>query len=327
MTKVGETKWLLFIHQIPPKPGYFRVKIWRRLQRIGAVAIKQSVYVLPGSDQAYEDLNWILKEISGGGGEAYLCGASFLEGITNEQVKALFRAARDSDYKKIVKDAQSLADTVSQEARISGEVLREMKNQLSRLKRRYAGVVAIDFFKASGREAAEGRLAGIESALTGGRPGTLRSPGSVQDVRDRTWVTRKGIYIDRIACAWLIKRFVDPDARFKFVTSKEYRPKGDELRFDMFEGEFTHQGDRCTFEVMMERFYLPDPALVPIAEIVHDIDLKDGKFDREEAAGINPLFSGISMAHDDDEERLKRGLMIFDELYEYFSRQSKENAL
>ncbi|MCP4666509.1 MAG: chromate resistance protein [Deltaproteobacteria bacterium] len=327
MAKVGETKWLLFIHQIPPKPDYFRVKIWRRLQRIGAVAIKQSVYVLPKNEQAYEDLNWILREISGGGGEAYLCGASFLEGMTNEQVEALFRAARDSDYKKIVKDARPLANTVSQEARISGERLREMKNQLFRLKRRYAAVVAIDFFEASSREAAEGRLAGIESALTGEGPETLRARGSFQDARDRTWVTRKGIYVDRIACAWLIKRFVDPDARFKFVTSKVYRPKPDELRFDMFEGEFTHEGDRCTFEVLMEQFHLPDPALGRIAEIIHDIDLKDGKFDRDEVAGIAALFSGISMAYEQDEERLARGSMILDELYECFSRQRKENVL
>lgn len=140
-------------------------------------------------------------------------------------------------------------------------------------------------------------------------------------VRGRTWVTRKGIHVDRMASAWLIRRFIDPAARFKYVASKGYRPEPGELRFDMFEAEFTHAGDSCTFEVLLEHFNLDDHALRLIAEIVHDIDLKDTKFDREEAAGIDRLIAGIAMAHKEDEERLAKALPVFDGLYEYYRRK------
>lgn len=311
--------WFLLIHQIPPKPSYFRAKIWRRLQQVGAVAIKQSVYALPKNEQTYEDMTWILKEIIEGGGEALLSEAFFLEGLSNEQFKARFQTARDADYEQIIQQAQSLREELSQKNTESSASISKIKAQLSRLQRRFEGVTSIDFFEASGRGAAEGVLTDIESRIKGIRHEIPMPPKSVQEVRGKTWVTRKGIYVDRIACAWLIKRFINHNARFKFSTDKKYRPKKDEVRFDMSEAEFTHEGDRCTFEVMIERFRLDDPALIKIAEIIHDIDLKDGKFARQETAGINALFSGLSMAHQKDEERLERGSVILYELYEYFS--------
>src|ERR671930_1868166 len=128
-----------------------------------------------------------------------------------------------------------------------------------------------------------------------------------EEYRGRTWVTRTGIKIDRMASAWLIRKFIDPQARFKFVPAKGYAPLEGELRFDMFEAEFTHEGDLCTFEVLVARLGLDDRALVPIAQIVHDIDLKDSKFDRPETAGIDRLIAGIAMGHRDDESRLERG--------------------
>ena len=110
MTLDKPKQWLLLIHQLPPKPDYFRVKIWRRLQQVGAVAIKQSVYVMPRTEQAYEDLNWILKEVLEGGGEASLSEAAFLEGVTDDDVIGMFRAARAADYDRIIADARSLSE-------------------------------------------------------------------------------------------------------------------------------------------------------------------------------------------------------------------------
>ncbi len=228
MTELSrDPRWLLLIHQIPPKPAYFRVKIWRRLQAMGAVAIKNSVYVAPRTDDTQE-------------------------------------------------------------------------------------------------EAAEGLLAGLEARLRrrgAGGSSVIADRERIEDLRGRTWVTRKGIHIDRIASAWLIRRVVDSDARFKFVAGKGYRPEHGELRFDMFEAEFTHEGDLCTFEVLRARLAIDDPAMRPIAEIVHDIDLKDGKFGRPEGAGIDRLIAGIAMGHRDDESRLERGSAVFDDLYAYFSRR------
>jgi hypothetical protein len=144
---------------------------------------------------------------------------------------------------------------------------------------------------------------------------------SVAEVRGRTWVTRSGVHVDRMASAWLIRRFIDPEAQFKLVSGQEHHPATGELRFDMFEAEFTHQGDLCTFEVLVRRFGLKDPALRPIAEIVHDIDLKDGKFSRPEAVGMDRLIAGIALRHKDDEARIRDGGVAFEGLYEYFKRK------
>jgi len=186
-----------------------------------------------------------------------------------------------------------------------------------------AEVVAIDFFSATGREGAERLIFALDARLqeSSAAGKAAKAKQQLQDFQGRIWVTRKGIHVDRIASAWLIRRFIDPHAGFKFVPAKGYQPESGEIRFDMYEAEFTHEGDHCTFEVLLERVGLSDPGLGPIAEIVHDIDLKDSKFAREETPGIDRLIAGIAMAHKDDETRLQRGAAVFDDLYEYFRRK------
>jgi hypothetical protein len=308
--------WLLLIHQIPPRPNYLRVKVGRRLQRLGAVAIKNSVYALPISDQAQEDFQWVLREIVASGGEGSVCQARFVDGLTDAQVEALFNAARDTDYAAIVDEGRALARGDGADIALSVE----------RLRRRLDGVVAIDFCGASGRLAADAALAQIEERLRAEteRAGPSAHSGTANRVDvsgGRIWVTRRGIHIDRMASGWLIRRFIDPAARFKFVSGKGYTPGRDELRFDMFEAEFTHRGDACTFEVLLSDFDVTDPALRPIAEIVHDIDLKDDKFGREETRGVDRLIAGIAMAHADDGARLQAAQTVWDGLYEYYRRK------
>jgi hypothetical protein len=310
--------WLLLMHQLPPQPAYFRVKIWRRLQAMGAVAVKGAVYVLPLDDQTQEDFRWLVQEISAGGGEAALCEARFVDGLADQQVRALFDAARDADYDAIAKEAGALVDELAAQP----EKRAESQRQLARLRRQLTQIVGIDFFGANGRQAVEATLATLEARLAQpeidgrGEESMINAEG-LRGIRGRTWVTREGAHVDRMASAWLIRKFIDPEANFKFVPSKGYVPQPGEVRFDMFEAEFTHQGDRCTFEVLVERTGLDDPAVRLIGEIVHDIDLKGAKFGREETAGIAGLIGGIALAHPDDEQRLARGAAIFDELYQY----------
>lgn len=314
----------MLIHQIPPKPNYFRVKIWRRLQRLGAVAVKNSVYVLPKGDQAVEDFQWVLREIIKGGGDATLCEAKFVEGLSDQQVEELFLTARSVDYREIAQEARRLTKSLKPKLSAREERRTQVGVEVDRLKRRLAEVVAIDFFGAPGREAAQGLLSELEAKfhpVHRNTDNTVAMKANIEKLRGSTWVTRKGIHVDRMASAWLIRRFIDPEARFKFVPAKGYKPEAGELRFDMFEAEFTHDGDRCTFEVLIGRLGLKDPALRPIAEIVHDIDLKDSKFAREETAGIDRLIVGIATAHKDDETRLTRASAVFDDLYEYFRRK------
>ena len=320
----SEARWLLLIHQIPPKPDYFRVKIWRRLQRLGAVAIKNSVYVLPKNEQTQEDFQWVLREIVEGQGEASLCEARFVDGLSDDQVEALFQEARSKDYGEVAEEARRLAAVALPKGQIEDSRQTQTEIELTKLKRRLAEVVAIDFFGAQGREAADGLVSGIEARMNEKRSDKQAgrsTPTSLDDLQGKTWVTRKGIYVDRMASAWFVRRFIDPDARFKFVPPKGYQPLPGELRFDMFEAEFTHEGDRCTLEILIERTGLNDPAVGRIAEIVHDIDLKDSKFGRQETLGIEQLIAGIAMAHKDDEIRLARGSAVLDDLYEYFKRK------
>ena len=320
-------RWLLLIHQIPLKPAYFRVKIWRRLHGLGAVAIKNSVYVLPWNDETLEDFQWVLREIVQGGGEASICAADFIEGLTDDQVQAMFQSARDADYGQIADDAKSVLDSVPAAASaVTDEDKTGIEANLSRLKKRFSSVTALDFFAAPGRESAEIAMQQLEARLKEARSKTEIDETETEkpdlgDLRGRTWVTRKRVYMDRIACAWLIRRFIDPDAQFRFVSGTGYRPRAGELRFDMFEGEFTHEGDLCSFEVLSKRFFPEDQALVHIGKVIHDLDFKDAKFNKSETSGIGGLMEGLAAAHKPDEARLERGSAIFDDLYEYFRRK------
>ena len=292
-------KWLLLIHQIPPKPDYFRVKVRRRLQRIGAVALKNSVYLLPSRPQTIEDFRWLLREIVAEGGEATVCEAEFVEGITRDDLEGMFRAERDRDYAELILAAKES----------------EIETDLGRLRRRLEEIMEIDYFNAPGRRATERALTTIEARLhaPAGRAGGR--PRRTEAMTGRTWVTRRDVFVDRIASAWLIRRFIDPKARFKFGGSKTYQPRSGEVRFDMFEAEYTHEGDRCTFETLLERAGLRDRTLIAIAEIVHDIDCKDEKFGREEAAGVAAMVRGIARTNPADAARLERGAAAFDDLY------------
>lgn len=324
MSESVEGQWLLLIHQIPPKPTYFRVKIWRRLQKLGAMAVKNSVYVLPKNDQTQEDFQWVLREIVKGKGDATLCEARFIEGLSDQQIEELFQTARSSDYHQIAEGARRIEKYLPAKLKVEDERRGQAATEVGRLKRRLAEVVAIDFFGAPGREATQGLIGALEGRLrliSNVTDNTHAAKARVEDLRGHTWVTRKGIHVDRMASAWLVRRFIDPHASFKFVPAKGYKPLADEIRFDMFEAEFTHEGDRCTMEVLTERTGIENAALRLIAEIVHDIDLKDSKFEQPETPGIERLIAGIAMSHKDDEARLSRGAAVFDDLYEYFRRK------
>jgi len=314
--------WLLLVHQLPPKPAYLRVKVWRRLQGLGAVSVKNSVYVLPTSEQTREDFQWLLREIEHGGGEGMVCEASLVDGLSDQEVRGLFDAARDTDYALITKELRSLTAVLKRRGARGKDA--ELTPQIAKLRRRLAEIGDIDFFSATGRLTVEGLLSEIETRLANEPPLKQEADMVKQpppDLKGKTWVTRQGVHIDRIACAWLIRRFIDPDARFKFVSAKSYDGNPGEVRFDMFKAEFTHEGDKCTFEVMLDRVGLKDAALRAVAEIVHDIDLKDGKYAREQAAGIAHVIEGICMTQQDDMARIERGSTLFDDTYEYFKKK------
>jgi hypothetical protein len=287
---------------------------------MGAVALKNSVYVLPSRDDTLEDFRWLLREIVSEGGEATVCEAELVEGITRAELEAMFAAERDAEYAELVTTAQGLAPSTDD---LDDARRTELEAELARMRRRMEEIETLDFFGAAGRKGADRALATLETRLRrrGDSAGGQVKVGG-QEMQGHTWVTRKDVFIDRIASAWLIRRFIDPKARFKFTAAKGYQPRKGEVRFDMFDAEYTHEGDRCTFETLLARAGLKDRGLRAIGEIVHDIDCKDGKFGREEAAGIAALIRGLTRAYPDDATRLARGAAAMDDLYASLRRVS-----
>jgi hypothetical protein len=311
--------WLLLIHHLPPKPAYLRAKVGRRLQRIGALAIKNSVYVLPARDGAYEDFQWLRQEIEQGGGTAAICQASFLEGFSQGELVSLFQTASDVSYRQLIEEVRGIRRDLRAVRKSDPSRRNQLQQEVRRVRARFDALVALDFFGARTRARAETALNGAEAVIRGqGSPNrnTLRNmPKGRRRFQGRTWVTRTGVHVDRIASAWLIRRFIDPAAHIRFVSDKGYVLGPGELRFDMFDGEYTHEGEDCTFETLLRRFAIRDASLHSLAEVVHDIDVKDGKFARREASGIELAIAGICAAYAEDDARIERGAVLFDELY------------
>lgn len=299
--------WLVLMHQIPPKPDYLRVKIGRRLDGIGAVALKNSVYILPNREACLEDFQWVANEITAAKGSAWLTSSAFMEGMDDGDVQRLFDADRTFRYHALAADAK-----VARRGRRSRS---DGSREAAAFKRRLESIVALDFFGANGRVDAEAAVHALQSP----EPPRARGRPARGAYTGRTWVTRRGVHVDRIASAWLIRRFIDPRARFVFVDPAAHSVNAEQLRFDMFKGEFTHEGDACTFEVLCARFGLHEAALEPLAHIVHDLDCKDDKFGLPETSGVGRLIDGIAREHADDEARIVAGAGVLNLLYAAFS--------
>jgi hypothetical protein len=316
----------LFIHQLPKDPAYLRVKIGRKLARVGAVALKNSVYVLPCTEGSAEDLQWVRKEVVEGGGEATVAEAELVDGLTDHELETKFRAASDADYGDVLREARELGTALKRRRKaLSDDERAALLAAVTRLDGRIQEIATTDFFGASLRETADALLgelrAHVEPKSVGKQPSERPAP-----LRGRTWVTRTGIHVDRIASAWLVRRSIDEAAVFKFVPPKGYVPLAGELRFDMYEAEYSHEGDRCTFETLVERFELKEPGLGAIAEVVHDIDLKESKFGRAETAGIAAAIAGLCRSYRDDEERLAHGSVLFESLLAHYATKKEERA-
>lgn len=309
--------WLLLVHRLPARPHYLRIAIGRELKKLGALPLKNAVYVVPATPQLREELSALLRTILERGGDAVITESTFLAGLADGALHDRFRAARNAEYGAI-RDVALRAAAPGRNGELTDARRRALGRALESLRTRLAEVVARDWFGAGGREPAAGaialaedRLAGIEEVA----PATARPP---VPPRGAVWVTRTGVMVDRIASAWLIRRFLDPAARFRFASGRGDRGRPGELRFDMAGAEFTHEGDSCTFEVLLERFAIPDPALAVMGEWVHDLDLEDAKFGHPETRGLGRAILGIALETRDDVERLTRGAVVLDGLYASF---------
>lgn len=318
-------RWLLFVHQLPTTPSNLRVRTWRRLQQLGAIPIKQAVYVLPDSPGSREDFEWLKSEIKGAGGEASVFSADHVDAWSDDALVEEFRRSRQEAYALLACDAEQVLKRTSGR-RPAGRRAPAILRLRDVFRQRLTAIEAIDFFGSAGRD----RVTTLLKQLDERASATRRTPAASTPVRNgdavtyrgRLWVTRPRPGVDRMASAWLIRRFVDPQARFGFAADREAVPD-DAIPFDMFGVDFSHQGDGCTFETLCAVFRLQEPALARLAAIVHDLDLKDGRFGAPEGATVGAVIEGLQLAHADDDVLLTEGITLFDALYRAFEQSAR----
>ena len=313
--------WLLLVLQLPAHPVSVRVKTWRRLQQLGAVAVKNAVYALPNRAETHEDFEWVRREVVASGGQATVFQASTVDNLSNDELRESFRRLRTEDYRALARSVEKAARSHSRpgprDARTLAKALRASRDRLTEIE-------VADYFAADGRQQARAALERLETLASRAvsRASSRADPSSessatVLDVaafQKRRWLTRPRPGIDRMASAWLIRRFIDPHAVFLFGEVTDTRPRR-VVTFDMFGGDFTHHGEHCTFETLCARFALADDRLREIAELVHDLDLKDDRFGRREAPLLGRLVDGLRALHEDDGALLEQGMATFDALY------------
>jgi hypothetical protein len=310
-------RWLLLLVSLPPTPTRHRVGVWRKLQRMGAVRLRGSAWILPETAETKELFEWLVQEVQSVRGEATLLRVDRVETMREEHVTALFHKARAAEYEEVVQGSREILGQLDRAKSSHRVSFAQVRAKLEGLKRELDRIESIDYLDSpAGRRARDlwertaKRLTAAEArptARTGRHRGsTLPAPGS-------TWVTRPRPHIDRIASAWLIKRFFDAQAKFAFADAADARKKG--VPFDILDAEFGHHGEDCTFETLVKRFGVKDRRLRVIAEIVHEADLHDGKFARTEARGVDLTIKGLAESTRDDHELLERGMAIFDGLY------------
>ena len=324
--KKDEARWLLFFYSVPSKPVSSRMKVWRRLAKAGAVQLKGAGYILPYSDEHYEFLQWLLSEVSSMKGGGSFVKVNQLETMEDSELIQLFNRQREDEYSGIerrIEDLERKLNSIRKGGKSHDSA--EFSGELNKLTREFDDIKRIDFFLSKAGQKTEGRIKPLKSAirnLAGYKEKSALSKAEIltrktEDFQNKKWATRKRPFVDRMASSWLIRKFIDRNAEFKFVEEKEtgLLAGKDAITFDVKDGDFTHHADLCTFEALVKSFGIKDKAVKKIAEIVHELDVKDEKFKADEARGIEGLLSGIRKTAKTDAEALEKGMEVFEMLY------------
>jgi hypothetical protein len=326
----GAHRWLLFVHQLPASPSNLRVRTWRRLQQLGAVPVKQAVYVLPDSPAAREDFEWLKTEVKGAGGNASVFAADSVDAWSDDAIVEEFRRSRQDAYLALAREIEAVLRRLNAARRPRGTRRPAVGRLVGGFRERLSALEHIDFFGSAGRDGVVLLLAQLEERT--GNPASGPAAGVASGSFDRAaytgrlWITRPRPGVDRMSSAWLIRRFVDPAARFGFAADRETLPSDEAIPFDMFGVEFSHHGDGCTFETLCRAFGIQEPAIDRIAAVVHDLDLKDGRFGAPDTPTVGALVDGLQLATAEDGLLLERGIVLFESLYLAFAQAARPSG-
>jgi hypothetical protein len=313
MSSTASGPWLFFLFNLPGTRASERVKVWRRLKKFGALQLKTSAYVLPDEPTHYERFQWLGKEVVDMGGEATLARVAELEGMPRAAVVSLFNDARSKDYDEVAeKLALLIKDQKARKANPDACV-----NQLQKLKGRFQEIQTIDYFECSRGEDVQRLLQKAAALESPTKKSVVGKRLQVADFKGKLWLTRPRPEIDRVGSAWLIRKFIDPEAKFAFADTPTV---AEAIPYDMLDVEFSHHGEFCTFETLIDRFGIRDRAVRLLAELIHDADLEDDKFHRVEGVGVERVFKGWAKQGLNDQEILSKGFECFDGLYGEFKR-------
>lgn len=323
MAKTRAQEWLLIFYSVPSHPVSSRMKIWRKLAKAGAAQLKGAVYILPATEEHEEICQWLIGEVKSMGGDGAFVKSAEIKTMSEADLRALFIRQANEEYRGFEKNLDVLERRIQSIRKgAKGQEPGALLNQVSKLAREFDDIALRDFFKSTAGDSLRKRIQALEAGLKGiGR----KSPEKASEItrrridayQGRTWATRKHPFVDRMASAWLIRRFIDPRAAFQFIDERELGGLGPKAAvFDVRGGEFTHVGDLCTFEVLVKSFGIKDRAVKKMAEIVHDLDVKDDKYGKPETAGVEDILAGIRKTAKNDADGLERGMAAFEMLYQ-----------
>lgn len=299
------------MHSLPAGRSTARVALWRQLRKCGAVAFKTSTHILPGGAQHLERLQWLAQQARDAGGDATIVHASDIVGMSDDEIVGLFNVERTRDYAEVAAGLSRLIKARRRPAESED-------GELKKLAARFEEIGSIDFFACPKREVAEMLLGQARAPRRD--PASRIERVSPKQFARKVWLTRPRPEIDRVGSAWLIRRFIDPKARFVFSTDPADHAGA--VTFDMVDGRFSHVGEDCTFETLLKSFGIDDPAARRIGEMVHAADLEDGKYPHVECVGIDRLLKGWAKLGWTDEKLIERGGECFDALHEFLRKQS-----
>lgn len=327
MPKSAIQEWLLIFYSVPSQPVSNRMKIWRKLAKAGAVQLKGAVYILPATEEREEFLQWLIGEVKSMGGDGAFVRTAEVKTMAEADIRELFQRQAEEGYRDFEKNLDALERRVQSVRKgAQSDESGKLADQAGKLARELDELRKRDFFSSSAGVVMQKRMQALETGLRGIGREAAETPAAIktkraEEYQGRVWSTRKKPFIDRMASAWLIRRFIDPKSAFKFIEERDLSAAGgDGPVFDMRGGEFTHVGELCTFEVLIKSFGIRDKAVRKIAEIVHDLDVKDEKYGKPEAAGVEEILTGIRKTAKNDADALERGMVVFEMLYQSKSR-------
>lgn len=321
------SSWLLIFYSVPSKPVSNRMKIWRRLSKVGAIPLKGAVYILPYNEEHYELCQWLMSEVSAMGGEGDFVITDNFEMLKNTEIIALFNTHRKADYINMGKRLNEFEIKVNSIKKGSkAKNIKTFKDRLNRHVKDFDDIKKIDFFSSKMGRRVESKLQSLRTEFkkitwTDMKKGEIEQKIAIphrsrENYQGKIWVTRKKPFVDRMASAWLIKKFIDREAVFQFINERERENVDkDSVTVDIRGGEITHIGDLCTFEVIVKSFGIKDKVIKKIAELVHELDMRDDKYSPPEAKGIEEILLGIRKTIPNDMDALEKGISVFEMLY------------